>query len=410
MEIADSTIDLIEMGDPVLLSDEAWQELDLENLVSGLVKAGVVQHRALGAKHLLQASSCVGEVRSRWARVRVLPRFSKFHRDLKRLVAAHATRNIESLDGSSKSPLPAPVDPVRVFVKSVSAAIDEGLPFDHVWTVSSGSGLKGRLSGPKTMAAYSYKGIHHCAVCEVQERKYAADVVTPIAAASAIVRDVGDLDAMELDLLDCCEIVLGGWEAENRARVLERGRRVLEGYGDRPALKAAITAAMAILAGEDWVSLEIDTSSRLWQRFTRMERLWEVAIFVALKSHFTLTGLRFQAVLHPLAARGESLFEDGGPELDPDILIYAGGRPIAVIDAKYKLALRPIASDVYQITCYLNRLGGRFGVLVYLTAGPGWASRVGSISRESEVWAVGVPKDHPVDGLRLFANRLADWF
>jgi 5-methylcytosine-specific restriction endonuclease McrBC regulatory subunit McrC len=95
-----------------------------------------------------------------------------------------------------------------------------------------------------------------------------------------------------------------------------------------------------------------------------MEKLWEHAIQMLLQRQIAKDD--DVVALHPMRQSAIQLFHDGGPKLDPDIIIYRGGTPFSVVDAKYSLASSPSADDVYQLTCYVSRFQADNGLLAYV--------------------------------------------
>ncbi|MFJ4843263.1 McrC family protein [Streptomyces sp. NPDC088746] len=60
----------------------------------------------------------------------------------------------------------------------------------------------------------------------------------------------------------------------------------------------------------------------------------------------------------------------------PDLVLYRGGRPISVMDAKYTYlkVTSPPVEHLYQLLAYCTALGISHGHLIYAAAGPGTAS------------------------------------
>lgn len=56
-----------------------------------------------------------------------------------------------------------------------------------------------------------------------------------------------------------------------------------------------------------------------------------------------------------------SLYDDGGYPINPDIIVWRGGEPVLLIDAKYKF---PDSGDHYQMISYLSRFNLETGILI----------------------------------------------
>jgi len=169
-------------------------------------------------------------------------------------------------------------------------------------------------------------------------------------------------------------------------------------YADRAELGRLLAVVSIILQDEHVVWDEELAISGGVARFCNMDRLWEKAVWTAF-TQATSRDPDFRAELHPLSNMRVTLFENGGPEIDPDAILYYKGQPKLVVDAKYTMATQPSADDIYQILCYSRRVGATRGILLYLTKGEPWSHSVGSGGDGYEVLAAGVPTQSPAAGL-----------
>lgn len=131
-----------------------------------------------------------------------------------------------------------------------------------------------------------------------------------------------------------------------------------------------MSLSRAILKGND-ASTDSDHDSTK-SFFIDMAELWEEYLLAVLKR-----GLAEEyRVYSPNHAGGEWLLENGHRQIRPDIIIEKQGRPIAIIDAKYKdythlgrydTKTDPLAvsrDDLYQMTTYLHHYQPIFGLFV----------------------------------------------
>jgi hypothetical protein len=135
------------------------------------------------------------------------------------------------------------------------------------------------------------------------------------------------------------------------------------------AARNLVESALAILGYESGAGHAISFVPAGVARFSNLERVWERA--VALLVSRALRSEDFTVAIHGLGGQGLKLFGDAGPTINPDVTaISADGSVVLVADAKYKILSEGefggIASDVYQITCYVNRTRPQRGFLVYL--------------------------------------------
>jgi 5-methylcytosine-specific restriction enzyme subunit McrC len=104
-----------------------------------------------------------------------------------------------------------------------------------------------------------------------------------------------------------------------------------------------------------------------------MERVFEHYVTRAVAGTFPAGG-RYEMAVQPLHVANQPAAGQPDIHLRPDITIGSAGRPVLVIDAKWKrLKGTPLVTpDVYQVLAYCTALGVRRAVLVY----PGRRDRV----------------------------------
>jgi hypothetical protein len=159
---------------------------------------------------------------------------------------------------------------------------------------------------------------------------------------------------------------------------------------DEATLNDLLNSAEAILSyeREAWaVAVESSNSSG---RFYDVDLLWEYAVAGLLRPQAEVLGLN--VIVHPWRGTKTTLFESGGPDLDPDIFVSDVSRPVLVADAKNKIVTRPLANDVYQLVCYARRAGATRAALAYLTDGESWTESMGDDGLA--ITAIGVSTEH----------------
>jgi 5-methylcytosine-specific restriction endonuclease McrBC regulatory subunit McrC len=165
----------------------------------------------------------------------------------------------------------------------------------------------------------------------------------------------------------------------------------LEGFENRPALARIIKFCREILGNIQ----PFRTSERFGTgvaEFIDMERLWEHAIQLLLQ--IRPTRANEVVAMHPLRGRKIQLFFDGGPNLDPDIIIFRDDDTFAVVDAKYSSANSPSADDIYQLTCYVSRLNTKIGILAYVAIGEhSGIQHIGTLENGASLYACFVSLD-----------------
>lgn len=105
------------------------------------------------------------------------------------------------------------------------------------------------------------------------------------------------------------------------------------------------------------------------------------------------------------------LFGRDGPTINPDVVVKSkAGDVTLVADAKYKVLAESeaggIASDVYQLTCYVGRTRAPTGLLVYL-GGSDSISSLGSTEGGGQIIVVRISATSLVlHGHRILAHLL----
>jgi 5-methylcytosine-specific restriction enzyme subunit McrC len=104
-----------------------------------------------------------------------------------------------------------------------------------------------------------------------------------------------------------------------------------------------------------------------------MERVFESYVTRGVRDGYA-ESLRDVVRVQPLYAVNRPRAGQPDLQLRPDLLVERGGRPVWVLDVKWKaLAGAPlVTADVYQVLAYCTALGIRRGILVY----PGGRNRV----------------------------------
>ena len=133
--------------------------------------------------------------------------------------------------------------------------------------------------------------------------------------------------------------------------------------------RALVEVSLAILNQEKSVgrtSVPIPAGSA---QFLDLEKIWERAVGTLLAE--TEVAADTSIVLHGLAKSKTRLYGESGPVINPDVIAFTSTGTIEIVaDAKYKIMRdaerEGIAADVYQLTCYAERIGSPLGLLVYV--------------------------------------------
>jgi 5-methylcytosine-specific restriction endonuclease McrBC regulatory subunit McrC len=280
------------------------------------------------------------------------------------------------------------LDPAVAFYKALSDTIDEGIPFIYERTTSTTSRPRGRVLFNETLRSLRTRGISHKVVCGFNVREFdvnLSDVVSTVASLLEAAHDVPPMIQLRISRL----VDLFGGQVLTTQQATEKANLLLEVYSDRNELARLLRICRSVLVGEQNVwDMEIPIAGGEC-RFCNMDRLWELAVWTAFKEASNdQEGLTVE--LHPFARAGMRLLTEGGPRIDPDVVIFEDGEPAVIVDAKYSESGSAVAGDVYQIVCYTQRVKAAKGVLVYLSDKGSWSTNLGRTEDGRVISAVGI--------------------
>jgi hypothetical protein len=386
---------LRERGEVAFIEPSSLILPGLSSALTELASTGILLKKidAFANGALVAGSNFVGEYSGPGFKICVSPKaprlFAALQRRLSGVTASRLPRGVEihvAESGAAESPS-------VMFPALLSAAISEGLPFSYHQQERELDRPKGRLLMRQMMRMHA-EGRTFRAACSVAERRIDADLLGVLSAAVGITNAAL---SHRPDLLLSLSIASSALQLPEMAGVMEAiaiaGQLLTTVDEGRPALKALLLNATAILQGQSmWVTTAIDERRRF--SFYNVERMWEVGLLLlaaeALKRS-SLEGLSWK--LHPFQGSGTKLVYPGGPEIDPDCVAFADGKPFIVLDAKYSVKSVPDAADVYQLHAYVDRLSAPIGVLGYLSANGPWTTILGKTDRGNCLIAIGVGEE-----------------
>lgn len=401
---AHSNIVLRELGEPVFIREGDWACLQLDEPVRMLEQSNIFRHSISGEFHILYPGSFVGEARFPGRTIRVDPRFPVVFQALRSVLLKYADRTVRLSSGLTLADELHETDPETTFIKALSEAIESGVPFAYEKTKVVTTNPRGRLIVSETIRRYAARSVEHLTVCSVPVRVHEPDIAQVLATTAHLVNMSVTLDLRQKAQLDLC-IALLGPEAHTEARsAYAKCRELIGEFSEYPELADALRAALPILQFQtETISMYTPLPGGI-ARFVQPDRMWEVALTSSLELHASRPGITPRP--HPYANGANTLFADGGPAIDPDIVIFDGASPLAVIDAKYKLTDTPLADDVYQLVCYADRLRARTGYLVYLSKKQSRVEKIGTTQSKAILYYVGVAASDVRAGLNTIAGTI----
>lgn len=359
-------ISLRERGSPQVISRVDWARSNCSADANELARIGIVKIQQSVDYLLLEPKTLVGVFDSPRLRLEVLAKSPDLTSGLLRRLDGWRKRlNVDDPDKRGNS---AEVGTLwNTFHDLLSRTHQEGLPWKYSTVTLITSAPRGRVNFRGTISKLIAKGVNHKVIASQQVRNHFAHFAPAL---DAVRRRISSLEAGDpslrsrvirlIDLSGDISIPVDDFEAKEAFRHLFE----LEGC---PALHTLCAFCQRVLADEDYVRISQRIGSGIAE-FVDMEKLWESAVqMLFMHQHHSSDDA---VILHPLRGTGQTLFVDGGPEIDPDVVFYRKKKPVAVIDAKYSVAISPTAADVYQLSSYVSRMKCDTGILAYVANGP----------------------------------------
>jgi hypothetical protein len=379
-------IELTQRGSPAVVSRSAYEE----HWCNGLET--LVAHRIIRLEHradlvLVYPNQYVGTARCAGRRLRIQARYPELLLQLRRNFPLH--RRDVPLEGFDPADERKTTSDFAVrFLTALSEVINHGVPFNYKKRQYEGPSLVGSLNVGQTIRRFASRNIHHEAVTERSVKTFDSTVVDVIWHATDVLREFGVLSAHEEAALD---VMLTAIELRCRELSLSEALSAAESlpikYTDRPDIVELAACCLEVLAhNRTEYDIEAATGDVSFS-FTDADALWERAVHQAMQQSVSPRGWR--ARLHPLRGTGFRLFEDGGPEIDPDVLAYFHDNSVLMpVDAKDFAQRSADASGVYQVTAYARALHAPTATLIYLAFEEDWVEEFGEQSLR--IYAVGV--------------------
>lgn len=384
----DPVLKLQENGRAVLVNNESWASGTGE-AIELLAEGGVVGLSRFGEGVLVTPGKYVGQLRSARGSVQIEPKIGQAaFTALLRLARPTHARDIEqAIPDETSEREDTETDVVDEFLVSLATAVTDGLPIQYETLLKSLPAPRGRIDFGTTLRKFASSGIYHRVACMVPSRTVNADVLMVISAAAEVLLSDHYLDQAQLSYLDSCMMQLPNRRRASAAEALAAIPDMRREHDSIYSLVRLLESARRVLLGEDSALVQTIDGAAGSGRFHDSDGLWEKALYNVFATATESTGLT--SALHPWRGTRTPLFPDGGPDVDPDVLVLDGERVHIVVDAKNKITQSPVATDVYQIVSYARRTGASHAALIYMTMGPGWQDDFGDA--ELQLRCVGLP-------------------
>jgi hypothetical protein len=358
-------IKLRERGDPAVIQQEEWSLASAGIAVQELHRQGIVRLKPSGSYVLVEPGTLVGRFDSHSLQIDVAAKSEEMERKLRNSFTLWR-KTVNQVDKDKSGKKPEQLGLFASFELLLLRLLGEGLPWTYKSRNEVTSRPKGRILFGQTITQLLSKGINHRVVSSVQTREFVDDFAAALESARRRLTLLEKPDFRIAARVSSLIEIVGDRSVPMAEACADQVMTKLESFSGRPALANIVAFCRQLFGSLEPYRLSTTIGTGVAE-FIDMEKLWEHAVQLIFQHQ--VPGDTIEVRLHPLRKSPRSLFHDGGPTLDPDIVITNGTNAIAVVDAKYSLAKSPSAADVYQLTCYVTRLGAPIGILVYVAEG-----------------------------------------
>lgn len=360
------SISLRERGPPKVISRSDWDRLHLEGTVPELERAGVLSIDRTGDGVLLTPSAFVGEWQAPGIYLEVAPKDANLVSMITSLAVDFASREATEFKSQSEDAIGS--DTVGRFTALLRTCSEDGFPWEYKKSILSGTNVRGKPLFRQSISSYLSKGIKHKLVTAIADRQPIWDFNETVWAAYRQVMASRVEASPLLNELSALMALIDFRESFGIDQTIAKATALL---ANDSALSTShrmlVRYCLAILSQERLVGAAVAPVSYGEAHFRNLERIWELAVTSMASELFRSETMSVK--LHGLANAKFRLFTDGGPTIDPDVVVSDGAEIRCLLDAKYKLHSMHqagFASDIYQMTSYLSRTGASIGALVYV--------------------------------------------
>lgn len=357
---------LRERGSPIAIAPADWLRLQMEHSIGALHRRGILRVERTTAAIMLFPSTFVGELRAPGLTLTIRAKDELFYKAMLGLAENFDARTAQHHEARSNTAVGD--DLASPYVRALSACVEEGLPWQYERQVEATSRPRGKPQFTQTISSFLSRGVFHKIVAAHHDRQQLHSFASVVWAAYRCLPNAPGLtnglaqraarlvEAIDNDReLDVAEALWIGAELLEEETISNAGRRLL-------------TASLLLLDRTERSGTSLISIPAGKAQFVNLERIWERAVASLLR---TWVSDNENVALHGLSADNIHLFGERGPVIDPDVVVFDKGRSATIVaDAKYKILApteaRGLSTDIYQLTCYIERIRPPVGVLVYV--------------------------------------------
>lgn len=368
---------LLQRGDPVLLTFDQYKlwAKPLESLVTQRLVS--IESRKNGIS--VRPGAYVGAARTRAGVLKIIPRNARLFDFLLHRFRRYAREyRIDAGPGQANVR-----DIVQEAFDCCLSVISWGGPPEYI-VVTSREATRGSFKIDESIRAFWSRGINHRAVRSFSRVNRPGSAAA--LAGHVLIRVQSDFLLSEEEEVSFAHLLervgrLSDWNRRdvvaliNEVSVLDVPEAKQLAAVAREIFLSDVTSTGVLSGADDDVSF----------RFYDTEALWEMALADILTS---VVGNGLQVKLHPLRKSRPPFISEGGPLIDPDIMIFRDDIISMVVDAKSFHATAPSSSDIYQMHAYMTQLETSRGLIIYICEDGPWLKKIGNA--HSSIYSIGI--------------------
>lgn len=408
MALSNAHLSLTERGPAAIVAISEWQTAGLEEACDALGRVGILGIGITGRHAIVEPRQFVGRLRIQNRSITITPKNPVWFSSLQRIVQRSHTKTTPQTGPEPSGAAEGLHDVAFRFYQQFSETVSAGFPFLYAERSFDTCRPRGKFEVTETFRRFYMRGIRHVVACKTMERSYDIRLASVACSASRMLR----FEGLPSELLKTADLLEGVVESAafplNPDQFEDEVNHLREDYSDRRDVVQLAETSLSVIRGEKEVWTTQLTVSGGEAKFCDADQLWERAICVSVKQDLRTRRIdRYGVELHPFRSSRVLLLSTGGPDIDPDVVVFDDGKPFAVIDAKNSVTTSPGSGDVYQIVCYTDRLKSALGILVYVSPGDTWKQLLGTTQNGAKIVAIGVSANDVARGLDAVAAEIA---
>ncbi|MCZ7685224.1 MAG: McrC family protein [Sandaracinaceae bacterium] len=350
---------------PGTVALDEWVAHDLAPAFHLLEKQGIVSVLRSSAAILIKPRNYVGEMHVSGFTLRIVPKSMSMMAGMASLaLVSESVREARQLEATIVPSGPSAYDAALAFVDALGTAVRAGFPWDYA-TIREDTGVpRGKIDFRASVSRFGARGRHHRVVVRRSVRRQHERLVQIVATAHACLPAAPTATAQ---VLARALTLIGALDSPHRTLSIEEALSSaveLRAEAIERTVIALLEASIALLKRHYATSVHRQLVPSGVATFQSLEDLWERCV-CAMVEHTASHAVGCEAEFHGLRGTNVRLFDDGGPALDPDVIVRKNGAIVCVVDAKYRRAAdSPDAGDLYQIAAYVSRTNASLGMLV----------------------------------------------